>query len=73
MKKIIKFNYRYDLIDEYIIKNNITKIKLCEKCEFSLKTLYRFYHGKCVFVQNLIKLVDVLNVKIYEFFIGCER
>ena len=73
MKKITKLIFRYDLINNYLYKNKITKKQLCEKCKFSLSTLYKFYHGKSVFVESMLKLVNVLGVKVYEFWLGGER
>ena len=73
MKKIIKLIYRYDLIDEFLLKNKITKKQFCEICKLSLKTLYKFYHGKLVHTENLLKIVDILNVRVSQFLVGCER
>ena len=73
MKKINKLIYRYELIDEFLLKNKLTKKQFCEMSKLSLKTLYKFYHGKVVLTENLLKIVDILNVKVSQFLVGCER
>ena len=65
--------YRYDLIDKYLKENKISKKQICERCNFSIKTLYKFYQGRCVYVNTLVKLCNLLDIKICEFVIGCER
>lgn len=66
--KQLNNNINTKLIEEYIKKNNLSKIKFCKQCKISYSTLLRILNNGDFKIIALFKIARVMNVKVYNLF-----
>ena len=60
---LIKLN----MINEYIIKNNLTIKEFCKKCNISCSIYYKIVNNRCNFRLNaLFKIARELKVNVWQ-------
>ena len=61
--KIIKTN----LIEEYITKNNLSKIEFCKRCNISYSVLKKILKNKKNFrINSLFKIAKEIDIDAFE-------
>ena len=70
MIKVKKFIYKCKLIEDYLKENKLNKKQFCERCNICLLTLNRFYQYKRVSIFILVKVVDILRIRVNEFLVA---
>ncbi len=64
MYKLINYN----LINDYLIKNKLSKKEFCEICKISLSTLRKMQNGANDFYMDTIyKVIKVVGCKLFDF------
>lgn len=56
------------IIENYLIENNISKIKFCKICKTSVKTLDKVFNGEDYNLRVLFKIAVALDIKMCELF-----
>ncbi len=54
--------FRFELIEEYIAREKITKKEFCRRCKISLSTFYRIKNGYDFDLHILFKFAKVIGV-----------
>ena len=69
MKKNYKFRIKTELIEEYMIENNLNRITFCEKSKVSLDTLEKMYINDFDFdIVYLFRVCKLLNIEFKDIF-----
>jgi len=71
MSKNYKERMRVELIDEYIQKNNITKLEFCEMSKVDNEALEKMFNNDYDFdIIYLYRVCKILGVEIRDFFVN---
>lgn len=70
MTNVKKYIYNYDMIDDYLKENELNKKQFCERCNICLSTLNRFYQYKRVSIFVLVKVDDILKIRLNDFLVA---
>ena len=65
----MKNNFNTEIIEEYIIKNSLSKKQFCKLCKIDCYVLDKILDGKANFkIHYLFKIAEKINIEIYELF-----
>jgi len=68
--KIKRKYFRTDLIDNYLLDNNLTKKQFCEKCKISYATLHKMYNQDAsVSIISSFKVLRVMRIECYKLWV----
>ena len=65
----MKNNFNTEIIEEYIIKNSLSKKQFCKLCKIDYCVLDKILDGNANFkIHYLFKIAEKINIEIYELF-----
>ncbi len=68
--KIKRKYFRTDLIDNYLLDNNLTKKQFCEKCKISYQTLQKIYNQDAsVSLISSLKVSNAMKIECYKLWV----
>ncbi len=61
--------YKTEIIDEYLIRNQISKSRFCKLCGITNETLNRIYANDAkIRVRQIMKIIKFLQIYPTQFF-----
>ena len=63
----MNFYINFEIIEDFIKKNNLSQIDFCKLCRISVNTLIRLKNKNInCYSTTIIKIADILGVKISQ-------
>lgn len=60
---------KIEIIEKFMLKNNISKTKFCKECKISLKTLNKIMANDFNFkTVALFKIAKVIKIEVFQLF-----
>lgn len=65
----MKKYFKTELIDKYLVSNNLSKTKFSSLCKISYTSLKNVYGQNLgVYITTIFKIIKVLKIEAFEFF-----
>lgn len=64
-----KTNFKIEIINKYLRRNNLSKNKFCKMCKISNSSLRNIYEQNTgVYLSTIYKITHILEINLYEIF-----
>ena len=66
----MNFCINFDIIEDFIKKNNMSRINFCKLCKISVKTLIKLKKKNVnCYSTTIVKIADIIGVKVSQMII----
>lgn len=71
MKIFTEQSVRVELIEEYCVKNNLSKKELCHKCGIALQALQKINHRNYKYrIEAITKIAETMGVDVGDLYVN---